>query len=44
MLRAREAMQIADLRKVDGEIASMEASVAKLRALKTAEQEQRSTQ
>jgi hypothetical protein len=44
MLRAREAMQIADLRKVDGEIAAMEASVAKLRALKTAEQEQRSTQ
>jgi hypothetical protein len=44
MLRAREAMQIADLRKVDGEIAAMEVSVARLRALKTAEQEQRSTQ
>jgi len=44
MLRAREATQITDLRKLDAEIAAMEASVAKLRALKTAEQEQRSTQ
>jgi hypothetical protein len=44
MLRAREATQITDLRKLDGEIAAMEVSVAKLRALKTAEQEQRSTQ
>jgi hypothetical protein len=44
MLRAREATQITDLRKLDAEIAAMDASVAKLRALKTAEQEQRSTQ
>jgi hypothetical protein len=44
MLRAREATQIAGLRKLDGEMAAMETSVAKLRALKTAEQEQRSTQ
>ena len=44
MLRAREATQITDMRKLDGEIAAMEVSVAKLRALKTAEQEQRSTQ
>jgi hypothetical protein len=44
MLRAREATQITDLRKLAGEIAAMEMSVAKLRALKTAEQEQRSTQ
>jgi len=44
MLRAREATQIADLKKLDGDIGAMEASVAKLRALKTAEQEQRSTQ
>jgi hypothetical protein len=44
MLRAREATQITVLRKLDAEIAAMDASVAKLRALKTAEQEQRSTQ
>jgi hypothetical protein len=43
-LRAREATQIGDLKKLDGDIAAMELSVAKLRALKTAEQEQRSTQ
>ncbi len=44
MLRAREATQITDLKKLDGEIQAMEVSVAKLRALKTAEQEQRSAQ
>ena len=44
MLRAREATQITDLRRLNAEINAMEVSVAKLRALKTAEQEQRSTQ
>jgi hypothetical protein len=44
MLRAREVTQTNDLRKIDAEIAAMGASAAKLRALKAAEQEQRSAQ
>lgn len=42
MLKAREATQISELRKIDAEIGSMELSIAKLRALKTADKEQRS--
>jgi Domain of unknown function (DUF4124) len=41
-LKAREATQITDLRKLDAEISSMEAGIAKIRALKAAEKEQRS--
>jgi hypothetical protein len=44
MLRAREATQTNDLRRIDAEIAAMGASAAKLRALKAVEQEQRSAQ
>ena len=44
MLRAREATQSNDLRRIDAEIAAMGASTAKLRAVKAAEQEQRSGQ
>jgi Domain of unknown function (DUF4124) len=40
-LKAREATQITDLRKLDAEIGSMETGIAKIRALKTAEKEQR---
>ncbi len=42
MLKAREATQITDLRKLDAEISSMEAGIAKIRALKAAEKEQQS--
>ena len=41
-LKAREATQITDLRKLDVEISAMEAGIAKIRALKAAEKEQRS--
>ena len=41
-LKAREATQISELRKLDMEINSMEMSIAKIRALKAAEKEQRS--
>jgi hypothetical protein len=41
MLKAREATQITDLRKLDAEIGFMEAGIAKIRALKAAEKEQR---
>jgi Domain of unknown function (DUF4124) len=44
MLRAHEATQSNDLRRIDAEIAAMGASTAKLRAVKAAEQEQRSGQ
>jgi hypothetical protein len=44
MLKAREATQITDLRKLDAEIGSMETGIAKIRALKAAEKEQRSGQ
>jgi uncharacterized protein DUF4124 len=42
MLKAREATQITDLRRLDAEISSMETGMAKIRALKAAEKEQRS--
>ena len=42
MLRAREATQITNLRRIEGEINSMELNAAKIRALKAAEKEQRS--
>jgi hypothetical protein len=41
-LRAREATQITNLRRIESEINSMELNGAKLRALKAAENEQRS--
>jgi hypothetical protein len=41
-LKAREATQITDLRKLDAEISSMETGIGKIRALKAAEKEQRS--
>jgi hypothetical protein len=41
-LKAREATQITDLRKLGAEISAMEVAIAKLRALKAAEKEQRS--
>jgi len=42
MLRAREATQITNLRRIESEINSMDLSAAKMRALKAAESEQRS--
>ena len=42
MLRAREATQIGNLRRIEAEINSMELNAAKIRALKAAEKEQRS--
>jgi hypothetical protein len=42
MLKAREATQITDLRKLDAEISAKEMAIAKIRALKAAEKEQRS--
>ncbi|HSD09802.1 MAG TPA: DUF4124 domain-containing protein [Candidatus Binatia bacterium] len=42
-LKAREAKQITDLRKLDAEISAVETSIAKIRALKAAEKEQRSS-
>jgi hypothetical protein len=44
MLRAREVTQTNDLRRIDADIAAMGANTAKLRALKAAAQEQRSSQ
>jgi uncharacterized protein DUF4124 len=41
-LKAREATQITDLRKLDAEISATEVAIAKIRALKAAEKEQRS--
>ena len=43
-LRTREANQINDLKKIDIELAGLRFSVAKVRALKAAERDQRSSQ
>jgi hypothetical protein len=43
MLKAREATQITNLRKLDAEIGAIEMGIAKIRALKAAEKEQRSS-
>lgn len=43
-LRAREASKITELRRIDMEIGLLQQRIAKLRALKSVEKEQRSTQ
>jgi hypothetical protein len=42
-LKAREATQITDLRKLDAEIGAIQVGIAKIRVLKAAEKEQRSS-
>ena len=42
-LRTREANQINELKKIDIELATLRLSIAKIRALKSAERDQRST-
>jgi len=42
-LRAREATQITELRRIDAEIMTMEMNIARIRAFRTADKDQRST-
>jgi Domain of unknown function (DUF4124) len=41
-LRAREAMQISNLRRIDMEIMTMQTNIARIRAMRSADQDQRS--